>query len=157
MEKMNLDDTLEVVISKFPQIAFYFGSWASRLLGDGIIDWPTFLKMYEHFRKMGGGGDEWRLEAHKSSYTGMFKAEIIVLANYMLKVVDAIPNGFTGLRDALSLAVFDLNCYALHNRKTGTYDKALAFGRTIPKVEDLNDDKLTAWMLYDTEYLKYLP
>ena len=87
----------------------------------------------------------------------MTKGEIKCLVDYMQKVAKAIPAGLSGLKDAVTLSAFELNCYALQGVKISTYDKALKFAVTIPRVDDLNDDTLTFWMLNDREHLQYLP
>ena len=87
----------------------------------------------------------------------MSSTEIKPLAQYLLRVAEKIPNGLSGLKDAVSFAAFELNIYASNGVKTTTFNKALTFARTIPQVEDLNDDDFAGWMLHDREYLRYLP
>jgi len=79
------------------------------------------------------------------------------LAEYMAGVVDEIPAGATSLKDAVSFALFELNCYAFRGVKLDTYVKALAFAQSIPRVDDLDSDELVSWMIHDREHLKYMP
>jgi hypothetical protein len=87
----------------------------------------------------------------------MTRIEVKPLADYLLKVAEKIPQGLSGLKDAVSFAAFELNIYASKGIKTKTFEKALTFARTIPQVKDLNEDNFAGWMLHDREYLLYLP
>ena len=83
--------------------------------------------------------------------------DIKELADYMGKVVDEIPAGLKNLKDAATFALFDINCFVKRGIKTRTYNEALAFAESIPRVDNVQDDALTTWMLNDQEYKKYLP
>ena len=83
--------------------------------------------------------------------------EIKELAEYMGKVVDEIPTGLKDLKDAATFALFDINCFVIKGIKTSTYNKALAFAKSIPRIDNVEDDALTTWMFNDQEYKKYLP
>jgi hypothetical protein len=86
----------------------------------------------------------------------MNNQELKDLAAYLDKVADAIPKGLSQLKDAVSFATIDLNAYAYQGIRISTYSKSLEFALSIPKVEDLEGDELTHWMLHDMKFLEYL-
>lgn len=83
------------------------------------------------------------------------KEELNNLADYLQRVADEIPDGLRDLRDVVSFVTLDLRMYSQKGIKSHSFDKALAFAATVPRVEDVEDDILTHWMLEDQEYLKY--
>ncbi len=85
------------------------------------------------------------------------RQEVRELADYLEKVVERIPRGLSHLKDALTFALIDLDCYAIGLYRTSTYRQALDFAQSIPRVEDLEGDTFTTWMLNDLEHRKYLP
>jgi len=85
----------------------------------------------------------------------MEKAEIKEMIDYLAKVADQIPRGLSELSDAVSFALLDLIALYRHNIKTGAFDKAIAFAKSIPKVEHFQTATFTSWMINDQEHLKY--
>ncbi|RAI96981.1 hypothetical protein LX64_05181 [Chitinophaga skermanii] len=83
------------------------------------------------------------------------KEELNTLADYLQRVADAIPDGLRDLRDVVSFVTFDIRMYSQMGTKSKSFEKALAFATTVPRVEDVEDDKLTCWMLEDEEFRKY--
>lgn len=86
------------------------------------------------------------------------REQIIELANFLDKVADEIPQGqgLSELKDAVSFACIDLRMH-LRGVTGPRFQKALHFAQSIPKVDDVEDDKLTRWMIHDEKYLEYFP
>jgi hypothetical protein len=84
-------------------------------------------------------------------------AEIKTMCEYLHQLCDEIPQGLSGLKDALTFALLDLTAYWRHGIRMKDFDKALKFAESIPVFDDFNSDECCGWMLHDEEHLTYLP
>lgn len=87
----------------------------------------------------------------------MNKEELKVLIDNMHLVADNVPRGLSHLNDALTFALLDLAAYYGQRIRMKAFDKALAFGQSIPTFTDFESEEFTNWLLHDKEYLKYWP
>ncbi len=85
----------------------------------------------------------------------MDKSEIKKLAEYVDKVHEETPRGLSALKWVLSMVCLDLNAFAYQNIKLSEFQKSLDYANSIPVVTDLNDDKLTDWMLHNHDYINH--
>jgi hypothetical protein len=84
------------------------------------------------------------------------KLETRPLVKYMNALCDEVPRGLSSLKDALTFALLDLSMYNRFSIKSATFDKALAFARSIPHFDDIKSEECAGWMLHDEEHLKYM-
>lgn len=113
----------------------------------------------EAFEELHDLAETWVSEINKCHQTknkSMSNEELKALIEYLNQVYCAIPRGLPDLRHAISFAILDLLVCVRTGCKNPNFDRALAFGQSIPKVDDMNGDILTAWMLHDREHEKVI-
>jgi hypothetical protein len=87
----------------------------------------------------------------------MDKQEAEDLIKYMDNVANHVPNGLSHLSDAITFAMLELIVYWRTRVKQNDYEKALAFGKSIPVFKNFESADFNNWLLEDEEHLKYWP
>ena len=72
------------------------------------------------------------------------------------RIGDEVPSGLSNLNEALTFAKLDLLAFISYGSKMTTFNKAVAFARSIPEFEDLKIEACADWMLHDLEHRTYL-
>lgn len=87
----------------------------------------------------------------------MDREEAKLLANRLDEICDNVPNGLSHLKDALTFAIMDLRMYTKFGHKSSSFEKAVAFGKSIPQFGDYDSCEFFDWEMQDEEHLKYMP
>lgn len=80
-----------------------------------------------------------------------------LLADKVSKICDQVPNGLSGLKDALTFAQMELLMNFRFGKEGSTFAKALNFAKSIPDFTDYDSAEFFEWMMEDEEHLKYMP
>ncbi|WP_342086073.1 hypothetical protein [Dyadobacter sp. OTU695] len=87
----------------------------------------------------------------------MDKQQVKLLADKISEICDHVPNGLSGLKDALTFAQMELLMNFRFGKQGSTFQKALIFAKSIPDFTDYDSGEFFDWMMQDEEHLKYLP